>query len=224
MIDMSGLTKRFGDALILDGLDLHVPKGALYALLGPSGSGKSTVLRIIAGLEVADAGTLMLDGRDAAGMTPGQRRIGFVFQGYALFSHMTAAENVAFGLQVMRRAERPSRAEIRAEVARLLSLVRLEGIAGRLPSQLSGGQCQRVALARALAIRPRILLLDEPFGALDRTVREELRVELRRVHDALGITTVLVTHDHDEAEALADRVVTLEKGRVALTPHPDPHP
>ena len=168
------------------------------------------MLRIIAGLEAPDAGTLRLDGQDAAGLTPGERRIGFVFQGYALFAHMTAAENIAFGLQVMRRRQRPSRSEIAAEVTRLLGLVRLEGLGGRLPAQLSGGQCQRVALARALAIRPRILLLDEPFGALDRAVRDELRGELRRVHDELNITTVLVTHDHDDAAALADQTVTLD--------------
>jgi sulfate transport system ATP-binding protein len=214
MIDISGLTKRFGDTLVLDRVDLHVPRGSLVALLGPSGSGKSTVLRIIAGLDVPDAGTLRLDGRDAADMSPGERRIGFVFQGYALFAHMTAAENVAFGLQVMRRPHRPKRAEIAAEVARLLSMVRLDGLANRLPAQLSGGQCQRVALARALAIRPRILLLDEPFGALDRAVRDELRAELRRLQAELGITTVMVTHDHEEAVLLANHIVTLDRGRI----------
>jgi sulfate transport system ATP-binding protein len=214
MIEISGLTKRFGETLVLDQLDLTVPAGTLLALLGPSGSGKSTVLRIIAGLEAPDAGALRLDGQDAAEMTPGARRIGFVFQGYALFAHMTAAENIAFGLQVMRRPQRPGRAEIAAEVQRLLRLVRLEGLGNRLPAQLSGGQCQRVALARALAIRPRILLLDEPFGALDREVRDELRGELRRVHDELAITTVLVTHDREDAAVLADRVVTLNRGRV----------
>jgi sulfate transport system ATP-binding protein len=214
MIEISGLTKRFGDTTVLDHLDLTVPGGSLLALLGPSGSGKSTVLRIIAGLEAPYAGTLRLDGQDAAGVTPGARRIGFVFQGYALFAHMTAAENIAFGLQVMRRPQRPTRVEIAAEVQRLLALVRLDGLGNRLPAQLSGGQCQRVALARALAIRPRILLLDEPFGALDREVRDELRGELRRVHDELGITTVLVTHDHEDAAVLADRVVTLNRGRV----------
>ena len=214
MIEMVGLTKRFGDALVLDRLDLRVPAGTLLALLGPSGSGKSTALRIIAGLEAPDSGTLQLDGHDAAAIKPGARRIGFVFQGYALFAHMTAAENIAFGLQVMRGLARPSRPAIRAEVTRLLGLVRLEGLGARFPSQLSGGQCQRVALARALAIRPRILLLDEPFGALDRGVRDELRGELRRVHDELGITTVLVTHDHEDASILADQTVTLDRGRI----------
>ena len=220
MIEISGLTKRFGETTVLDRLDLSVSTGSLLALLGPSGSGKSTVLRIIAGLEAPDDGMLRLDGQDAAAMTPGERRVGFVFQGYALFAHMTAAENIAFGMRVMRRPHRPSRPQITAEVARLLAMVRLEGLGERLPGQLSGGQCQRVALARALAIRPRILLLDEPFGALDREVRDELRGELRRVHDELGITTVLVTHDHEDASVLADRVVTLSRGRVVADPVP----
>ncbi len=215
MIEVSGLTKRFGDAVVLDRLDLHVPAGHVLALLGPSGSGKSTALRIIAGLDAPDAGTVRLDGRDAAAMTPGERRIGYVFQGYALFAHMTAAENVAFGLQVMR--PRPSRAAIAAEVARLLALVRLEGLGDRMPAQLSGGQCQRVALARALAISPRVLLLDEPFGALDRAVREELRGELRGLQRELGITAVLVTHDDEEAAELADQIVTLDRGRAVAS-------
>ncbi len=215
MIAMSGLVKRFGDHRVLDGIDLDVPPGQLLALLGPSGSGKSTILRIIAGLDAPDSGTLTIDGQDAAALSPGERKVGFVFQGYALFAHMTAAQNIAFGLQVMPRAHRPPRRTIAAEVARLLGMVRLDGLGGRLPAQLSGGQCQRVALARALAIRPRILLLDEPFGALDRAVRDELRGELRRVQAELGVTTVLVTHDPEEAELLADQVVTLDQGRVA---------
>ncbi len=214
MIAVAGLVKRFGSHPVLDGVDLAVPPGQLLALLGPSGSGKSTILRIIAGLDAPDAGTVQIDGQDAAGLSPGERRVGFVFQGYALFAHMTAAENIAFGLKVMPRARRPSRSAIAAEVARLLGLVRLDGLGARLPSQLSGGQCQRVALARALAIRPRILLLDEPFGALDRAVRDELRVELRRVQAELGLTTVLVTHDPEEAELLANQIVILERGRV----------
>ena len=218
MIDITALSKRFGDTLVLDALDLQVPAGTLTALLGPSGSGKSTVLRLIAGLEVPDSGTIRIDGQDAAGMSVGDRRIGFVFQGYALFGHMTAAENVAFGMQVMRGDRRMTRATIKAEVARLLTLVRLDGFGPRLPSQLSGGQQQRVALARALAIRPRILLLDEPFGALDKAVREELGGELRRVQSELGVTTIMVTHDADEARALADRVVVLERGRVVARP------
>ncbi len=215
MITMTGLVKRYGSQAVLDGVDLHVPPGQLLALLGPSGSGKSTILRIIAGLDAPDAGTVLIDGQDAASLSPGERRIGFVFQGYALFAHMTAAENVAFGLQVMPRARRASTAAIAAEVSRLLAMVRLDGLGARLPSQLSGGQCQRVALARALAIRPRILLLDEPFGALDRAVRDELRAELRRVQSELGITTVLVTHDPEEAELLADQTILLAGGRVA---------
>ncbi len=215
MIAMSGLVKRFGGQVVLDGVNLHVPPGQLLALLGPSGSGKSTILRIIAGLDAPDAGSVLIDGQDAAGLSPGERRVGFVFQGYALFAHMTAAENVAFGLQVMPRAQRPSRAAINAEVSRLLAMMRLDGLGARLPAQLSGGQCQRVALARALAIRPRILLLDEPFGALDRAVRDELRAELRRVQSELAITTVLVTHDPEEAELLADQTIILEHGSVS---------
>ena len=214
MITVSGLTKRYGATTVLDHVDLDVPPGQLLALLGPSGSGKSTILRIIAGLDAPDEGTVRIDGRDAAAMPPRERRVGFVFQGYALFAHMTAAENIAFGLRVMRRADRPSQAVITDEVNRLLATVRLDGLGERLPSQLSGGQCQRVALARALAIRPRILLLDEPFGALDHSVRNELRAELRRVQEELAITTILVTHDPAEAELLADQIVTLDHGRV----------
>ena len=215
MIAITGLVKRYGGQAVLDGVDFQVPPGQLLALLGPSGSGKSTILRIIAGLDAPDAGSVLIDGQDAAELAPGERRVGFVFQGYALFAHMTAAENVAFGLQVLPRLRRPSRAAIAAEVSRLLAMMRLDGLGARLPSQLSGGQCQRVALARALAIRPRILLLDEPFGALDRAVRDELRAELRRVQSELAITTVLVTHDPEEAELLADQTIILERGRVS---------
>ena len=214
MITITGLVKRFGSHAVLAGIDLQVPPGQVLALLGPSGSGKSTVLRIIAGLDAPDAGTVLIDGQDAAALSPGERRVGFVFQGYALFAHMTAAQNIAFGLQVMPRSRRPSPAATAAEVARLLAMVRLDGLGGRLPAELSGGQCQRVALARALAIRPRILLLDEPFGALDRAVRDELRAELRQVQSELGITTVLVTHDPEEAELLADQTVILERGHI----------
>ena len=212
MIRLVGLTKQVGATRILDGLSLHVAEGSFVALLGPSGSGKTTLLRVIAGLDGADSGTLYLAGRPADDLPPGQRGLGFVFQGYALFEHMTVARNIAFGLQV--RRPRPPRHEIAATVERMLALVQLQGLGDRLPSQLSGGQRQRVALARTLAVEPRILLLDEPFGALDHQVREELRLELRRIHDALGTTTLFVTHDEEEAMALADRAVMLDRGRV----------
>ena len=210
MIQALGLSKRMGASLVLDNVDLSVAAGAFVALLGPSGSGKTTLLRIIAGLENADSGSLTLDGRPALELPPGQRHLGFVFQGYALFEHMTVAGNIGFGLRV--RGAR--RAETLAVVDRMLTLVRLEGLGDRLPTQLSGGQRQRVALARTLAVEPRILLLDEPFGALDRQVREDLRTELRRIHDALGTTTLFVTHDEHEAAALADRLVVMDRGRV----------
>ena len=213
MIRLVGVTKQAGATRILDGLSLHVAEGSFVALLGPSGSGKTTLLRVIAGLDRADSGTLHLAGRPADDLPPGRRGLGFVFQGYALFEHMTVARNIAFGLQV--RRPRPPRREIAATVERMLALVRLQGLGDRLPSQLSGGQRQRVALARTLAVEPRILLLDEPFGALDRQVREELRLELRRIHDALGTTTLFVTHDEEEAMELADRAVMLDRGRVA---------
>ncbi len=212
MIRLVGLTKQVGATRILDGLSLHVAEGSFVALLGPSGSGKTTLLRVIAGLDGADSGTLYLAGRPADDLPPGRRGLGFVFQGYALFEHMTVARNIAFGLQV--RRPRPPRHEIAATVERMLALVQLQGLGDRLPSQLSGGQRQRVALARTLAVEPRILLLDEPFGALDHQVREELRLELRRIHDALGTTTLFVTHDEEEAMALADRAVMLDRGRV----------
>ena len=214
MIRMAGITKGFGPARVLHGVSLDVAAGSFVALLGPSGSGKTTLLRLVAGLEQAEAGHLWLDGRLADGMRPGERGIGFVFQNYALFNHMTVAENIGFGLRV-RRVNRPSAAERATAVERLLTMMHLTGLGARLPSQLSGGQRQRVALARALAVQPRILLLDEPFGALDRPVREELRVELRRIQQELRITTLFVTHDQEEAIALADRVVILERGQIA---------
>ena len=214
MIRAVGIDKRFGATRVLDAVTLDIAHGSFVALLGPSGSGKTTLLRIIAGLEHADVGELHLEGRPALEVPPGKRGIGFVFQGYALFDHMTVAENIGFGLRVRPRRTRPGRAERRAAVDRLLSLVRLEGLGDRLPSQLSGGQRQRVALARALAVEPRILLLDEPFGALDRQVREELRDSLKRIQANLGITTVFVTHDQEEALALADRVVILNESRI----------
>src|SRR4051794_5427509 len=216
MIRIDRLTKTHGKSRILDGVDLAVPEGAFVALLGPSGSGKSTLLRIIAGLDHADSGRLFLAGQPAEALRPSERGIGFVFQNYALFTHMTVAANIGFGLEV--RRPRVPRRQIAATVERLLALVRLEGLEARLPSQLSGGQRQRVALGRTLAVEPRILLLDEPFGALDRDVRDELRGELRRIHDALGMTTLFVTHDHEEAAALADWSVLLENGRVNERP------
>ena len=214
MIQMRGIVKSFGAERILNGIDLDIDKGCFVALLGPSGSGKTTLLRMMAGLDAPDAGTIAIDGRDAGGLRPGERHAGFVFQGYALFKHMTVFENVAFGLRVKRRGERPGAAAIRQKVEALLAMMRLEGLGPRLPSQLSGGQQQRVALARALAVEPAILLLDEPFGALDQNVRQSLRDELRRLHDRLGLTTVFVSHDQEEAYALADRVVMLDRGRI----------
>ena len=210
VIQLDGIRKRFGATLVLDEVSLAVARGECVALLGASGSGKTTLLRVIAGLEQPDAGQVRLDGRDVTALGAGKRGVGFVFQGYALFQHMTVADNIAFGLRV-RGVGRVARA---AAVSRLLAMVRLEGLERRLPSQLSGGQRQRVALARALAPEPRILLLDEPFGALDRPVREALRESLRVIQRGLGITAVFVTHDHEEAEALADRLVVMEAGRM----------
>jgi sulfate transport system ATP-binding protein len=214
MIRLTGISKTFGATKVLDGLGLDFAAGSFTALLGRSGSGKTTLLRLLAGLDRPDSGRIEIDGVDATRLKPGPRRIGFVFQSYALFGHMTVFENIAFGLRVRPRAERAGEAEIRATVDRLLGMIRLEGLGPRLPSQLSGGQRQRVALARALAIGPRILLLDEPFGALDREVREELRHSLRRLHDELRLTTVFVSHDEHEAQDLADRVVIIDRGKV----------
>ena len=208
------IAKRFGRFPALKGVSLAATPGEFLALLGPSGSGKTTLLRIIAGLDAPDSGKVGFEGQDFLVLSPRERRVGMVFQHYALFRHMTVAQNVSFGLRVRARRERPARAEIAATVKRLLSLVQLEGLEGRYPAQLSGGQRQRVALARALAIEPRMLLLDEPFGALDAKVRKELRHWLRRIHDATGVTTVFVTHDQDEAMDLADRVAVLNQGRI----------
>ena len=213
-IEISDISKRFGDYLALDRVSLEVQSGELLALLGPSGSGKTTLLRIMAGLEVPDSGAVRLHGEDAVGQGPRERLVGFVFQHYALFRHMSVFDNVAFGLTVRPRAVRPSKAEIAERVHRLLSLVQLDWVGDRYPSQLSGGQRQRVALARALAIEPKVLLLDEPFGALDAKVRKELRRWLRRLHDEMHITSVFVTHDQEEALELADRVVVMSAGRV----------
>jgi sulfate transport system ATP-binding protein len=215
------VSKRFGQFVALDRVSVEVPTGALVALLGPSGSGKTTLLRIIAGLDAPDAGTIAPFGEDATRQDIRQRRVGFVFQHYALFRHMTAFENVAFGLRVRPKSTRPPEAKLRARVHDLLALVRLDGLADRYPNQLSGGQRQRVALARALAIEPKVLLLDEPFGALDARVRQELRGELRHLHEDLGVTGVLVTHDQEEALEVADRIVVLNEGRVEQGGTPD---
>ncbi len=213
-IELRGVTKRFGGFLALDRIDLVVPSGALVGLLGPSGGGKTTLLRIIAGLEAPDAGTVRFHGEDATQQHARERQVGFVFQHYALFRHMSVFENVAFGLRVRPREVRPGASEIRSRVMELLSLVQLDFLADRLPSQLSGGQRQRVALARALAVRPKVLLLDEPFGALDAKVRKELRRWLRRLHEEVHVTTVFVTHDQEEAMEVADRVVIINDGRI----------
>ena len=213
-IDIEEISKEFGATAALHPVSLSIPSGALVALLGPSGSGKTTLLRILGGLEFPTAGRVRFDGQDATAMTVQERRAGFVFQSYALFRHMSVFDNIAYGLTSRRRAERPVKAEIARRVTRLLDLIQLPDIGGRYPSQLSGGQRQRVALARALAIEPRMLLLDEPFGALDARVRKDLRQGLRDIHDTTGLTTIFVTHDQDEAMELADLVVVMSMGRI----------
>ena len=213
-LTIRSLSKRFGKFAALDRVSLRVEPGEFLAVLGPSGSGKTTLLRMIAGLDAPEDGTVLLDGDDFLALTPRDRRVGMVFQHYALFRHMTVAGNIGFGLRVRPSRQRPPRAEIAARVERLLALVQLDGLGRRYPSQLSGGQRQRVALARALAIEPRVLLLDEPFGALDAKVRKELRRWLRHIHDETGVTTIFVTHDQDEAMDLADRVALLRDGRL----------
>jgi sulfate/thiosulfate transport system ATP-binding protein len=213
-IEVRGVTKIFGSTTVLHDIDLTVGSGELLALLGPSGCGKTTLLRIIAGLEEPDAGSVRVSGEDTAALAARERRVGFVFQHYALFRRMTVFDNVAFGLQVRPRRERPPREAIRARVMELLRLVQLERFADRTPGQLSGGQQQRVALARALAVEPKVLLLDEPFGSLDARVRRELRLWLRRLHDELHVTSVFVTHDQEEALEVADRVVLMNAGRI----------
>jgi sulfate transport system ATP-binding protein len=213
-IEVSSIQKRFGDFVALDNVCLSFPSGALVALLGPSGCGKTTLLRVIAGLETPDVGQVLFHGADASDRNVRGRQVGFVFQHYALFRHMTVFENVAFGLRVMPRRARPAEDRIRSRVRDLLGLVQLESMADRYPHQLSGGQRQRIALARALAVEPKVLLLDEPFGALDAKVRKELRRWLRRLHDELHITSIFVTHDQEEALEVADQVVLMNKGKV----------
>ena len=216
-IDVHHVTKRFGDFVALDDVTVSLPTGQLTALLGPSGGGKSTLLRIIAGLDTADSGTISIEGTDATRLPAQKRNVGFVFQHYAVFKHMTVAKNVAFGLEIRRRPK----AEVVARVDELLKLVHLSQFAHRLPSQLSGGQRQRMALARALAVEPSVLLLDEPFGALDAKVRKELREWLRRLHDEVNVTTVFVTHDQEEALEVADEIVVINEGRVEQVGTPD---
>ncbi len=220
-IRVENLNKRFGNFAAVDDVTLDFASGELVALLGPSGCGKTTLLRIVAGLETADSGRVWLDGEDASGRHVRERQVGFVFQHYALFRHMSVFENVAFGLRVKPRRQRPPEREIARRVHELLELVQLDWLAERFPSQLSGGQRQRIALARALAVEPRVLLLDEPFGALDAKVRRELRRWLRRLHDELHVTSVFVTHDQEEAMEVADRVVLMNHGRVEQTGTPD---
>ncbi len=222
-IEVRNITKTFGTFTALTDVSLSVATGELVALLGPSGSGKTTLLRIIAGLEEPDAGSgaILFHDEDVARQRAGSRQVGFVFQHYALFRHMTVFENVAFGLRVRPKGQRPTRSLIKYKVMRLLTLVQLESMANRYPHQLSGGQRQRVALARALAIEPKVLLLDEPFGALDARVRQELRQWLRRLHDEIHLTSVFVTHDQDEALELADRVLVMNAGRIEQIGTPD---
>jgi sulfate/thiosulfate transport system ATP-binding protein len=216
VITVRDVSKSFGTFAALDGISLEVPDGSLTALLGPSGSGKSTLLRVIAGLEGPDSGVVQIEGADATGVPPQRRNIGFVFQHYAAFKHMTVRHNVAFGLTVRKLPK----AQVKAKVDELLGIVGLSGYADRYPSQLSGGQRQRMALARALAVEPRVLLLDEPFGALDAKVRAELREWLRGLHERVPVTTILVTHDQEEAMSVADRIVVMNDGRIEQVGHP----
>ena len=220
-IEICGVGKRFGNFVALDDINLTIPTGELVALLGPSGCGKTTLLRIIAGMETADSGQVKFAGEEASHLHARERKVGFVFQHYALFRHMSVFENVAFGLRVKARNERPAEADIRRRVMDLLKLVQLDWLADRYPSQLSGGQRQRIALARALAVEPQVLLLDEPFGALDTKVRKELRRWLRRLHDEMHISSVFVTHDQEEALEVADRVVVMNQGKIEQMGTPD---
>ncbi len=216
-IEIAGIGKRFGDFVALEDVNVSIPTGQLTALLGPSGGGKSTLLRIIAGLEWADTGSIEIEGTDATDVPAQRRNVGFVFQHYAAFKHLSVSRNVAFGLEIRKRPK----AEIKARVEELLELVHLSQFADRLPAQLSGGQRQRMALARALAVEPKVLLLDEPFGALDAKVRKELRDWLRRLHDEVHVTTIFVTHDQEEALEVADEIVVINEGRVEQVGTPD---
>ena len=220
-IEIENISKQFGSFNALKDVSLSIPSGELVALLGPSGSGKTTLLRIISGLESADSGRILFNGQDTTHADVRERQVGFVFQHYALFRHLSVFENIAFGLRVRSRATRPAKDKINDKVMELLRLVQLEGIAKRYPAQLSGGQRQRVALARALAVEPQVLLLDEPFGALDAQLRTELRRWLRKLHDEIHVTSVFVTHDQEEALEVADRIVVMNKGRIEQAGTPD---
>jgi sulfate/thiosulfate transport system ATP-binding protein len=220
-IEIDEISKDFGTTAALHPVSLQIPSGTLVALLGPSGSGKTTLLRILGGLEFPTSGRVLFDASDATGLSVQERRAGFVFQSYALFRHMTVFDNIAYGLRARPRRSRPPAAEIARRVTKLLDLIKLPDIGARYPSQLSGGQRQRVALARALAIEPRMLLLDEPFGALDAKVRRELRQGLRDIHDTTGLTSVFVTHDQEEAMELADLVVVMSMGRIEQVGKPE---
>lgn len=220
-IEINNIGKWFGDFTALDGVNLEIESGELIALLGPSGSGKTTLLRIIAGLETPDSGSILFDGEDTTTRHVRERRVGFVFQHYALFRHMSVLENVVFGLRVRSKSKRQCKKEILKKGEELLRLVQLEGLAERYPAQLSGGQRQRVALARALAVEPQVLLLDEPFGALDAKVRSELRRWLRQLHDDISVTSIFVTHDQEEALELADRVVVMNEGKIEQAGTPE---
>ena len=213
-IRVDGIRKTFGGFAALDDISLNVPQGELVGLLGPSGSGKTTLLRIIAGLEKPDRGRVLFNERDVPTLDVRRRKVGFVFQQYALFRHLTVADNVAFGLRMLPRGERPGRDAVRARVRELLELVQMDAMAGRYPAQLSGGQKQRVALARALALEPEVLLLDEPFGALDAKVRKELRRWLRHLHEQISVTSIFVTHDQEEAMEVSDQVVVMSQGHI----------
>ena len=219
-IRLDNISKAFGNYAALHDVSLEARDGEFLALLGPSGSGKTTLMRIIAGLEFPDSGRVWFGGEDVTDLKAAARRVGFVFQHYALFKHMTVADNVAFGLAVRKRKDRPEKAEIKRRVSELLDLVQLGGLGDRYPAQLSGGQRQRIALARALAVEPQLLLLDEPFGALDAKVRKDLRRWLRTLHDSMGVTSVFVTHDQEEALELADRVVVMDYGRIEQIAEP----